>query len=123
MRRPGGAYGWLDARLLREGWLSRLGPHTTAVMTLLALAADRHGASFYSRDKMGMLLGLERAVVDRALDRLLTLGLVVHRPWRAGLPDGVWQLLPLPAKREEPRGGGAVPVADVLRRLAARLEP
>lgn len=122
VRRPGGAYGWLDARLLREGWLARLGPDATAVMTLLALAADRQGASFYARDRMAMLLGLERPAVDRALDQLRRHGLVDLRPWRAGAADGVWQLLPLPTRREEPRGGGPVSVADVLRRLAERGE-
>jgi hypothetical protein len=123
VRRPWGPYGWLDARLLRDGWLARLGSDATAVLTLLSLAADRHGASFYGRDKMGLFLGLDRSAVDHALDRLLALGLVDHRPWRPGLPDGVWQLLPLPVKQAEPRGGDAVSVADVVRRLMERGEP
>ena len=102
VRRPGGAFGWLDARLLRDGWLVRLGPDSTAVLLFLALVADRQGASFYGREKMAVQLGLDRARIDRALDRLLLLELVDHRPWRDGLPDGVWQLLPLPPS--PPRG-------------------
>lgn len=118
MRRPGAAFGWLDARLLRDGGLSRLGPDATAVMTFLALVADRHGASFYGRDKMATAVGLERGALDRALDRLLALGLVDQRPWNPGHPDGVWQLLPLPAPA--PRGGAAAPIADLVRQLSAR---
>lgn len=95
-RRPRGPFGWLDARLLHEGWLARLGPEATAVLVLLALAADRRGASYYGRDKMGVMTGLERREVDRALDILRAAGLVDQRPWRRGHPDGVWQLLPLP---------------------------
>ncbi len=95
-RTPSRSFGWLDARLLRDDWLGRLGPQAVAVMTLLALAADEHGASFYMRETMAWTLGLERRDLDWCLDRLLELGLVAHRPWSKGHPDGVWQLLPLP---------------------------
>ena len=99
VRRPPGAFGWLPACLLHDHWLSRLGSDATSVLLLLSLAADHRGASFYGRDRMGAFLGLERYAVDRALSRLLELGLAAHRPWRPGHPDGVWRLLPLaPAK-------------------------
>lgn len=95
-RAPPRSFGWLDARLLREEWLGRLGPQAVAVLTLLALAADEQGASFYLRETMAWTLGMERRDVDWCLDRLLELGLVAHRPWTQGHADGVWQLLPLP---------------------------
>ncbi len=115
IRRPAGRFGWLDDRLLREDWLSRLGPEGTSVLVLLALAADRHGASFYGRERMAQRLGMRRNDVDQALRRLLELRLVAHRPWRQGHADGIWQLLPLPAP--EPRGGEAVSLGDVLKSL------
>ena len=96
LRRPPPQFGWLDDRLLREHWLSRLGPEPIAAMVLLALAADRHGASFYRRDTMALALSLHRSELDRSLERLLELGLLDHRPWTPVSPDGVWQLLPLP---------------------------
>lgn len=95
VRRPGGPFGWLEARLLHDRVLARLGSDATAVLVLLALAADRRGASFYGRERMAGLLGLDRPAVNRALKRLLDLGLVAHRPWRPGHVDGVWQLLPV----------------------------
>jgi len=95
-RRPPRSFGWLDARLLHEDWLGRLGAEPVAVLTLLALAADRHGASFYRRETMALALSMQRRELDRSLDRLLELGLVAHRPWMSGHIDGVWQLLPLP---------------------------
>ncbi len=113
VRRPSGSFGWLDTRLLLEEWLARLGPEATSVLVLLALAADRRGASFYGRERMAVALGLSRQEVDRALGRLLELSLVAQRPWRDGLPDGVWQLLPLPASRLQ-RGGGALSVGEIL---------
>ena len=115
IRRPAGRFGWLDDRLLREDWLSRLGPEGTSVLVLLALAADRHGASFYGRERMAQRLGMRRTEIDQALRRLLELRLVAHRPWRQGHADGIWQLLPLPAP--QPRGGEAVSLGDVLKSL------
>lgn len=95
-RTPPRSFGWLDARLLSEEWLGRLGPQAVAVLTLLALAADEYGASFYLRETMAWRLGLERRDLDWCLARLLELGLVAHRPWSEGHQDGVWQLLPMP---------------------------
>ena len=113
LRQPAGRFGWLEDRLLHDGWLARLGPEGTSVLVLMALAADRHGVSFYGRERMARELGMDRQDVDRALARLLELRLVVHRPWRPGSPDGIWQLLPPP----QPRGGQAVCLRDVFKSL------
>ncbi len=93
-RRPPRSFGWLDARLLQEDWLNRLGPHTTAVLAFLAIAADGEGASFYLRETMARSVSLDRRELDRCLERLLELELVALRPWSAGRADGVWQVLP-----------------------------
>ena len=116
-RRPMGAFGWLGAELLHDGWLAEIGPHAAATLVLLALAADRRGASFFSRNRMAVALGMSRHDVDEGLQRLLDAGLVDHRPWRVGVSDGVWQLLPTPRRRQEERGGQVLTAADVLRSL------
>lgn len=72
---------------------------------------------------MAALVGLDRAAIDRALERLRALGLLDLRPWSAGHPDGVWQLLPVPALAQPPRGGDAVSLSDLVRRLAAEEPP
>lgn len=124
VRRPRDNFGWLDARLLQEGWLARLGGDGVAVLTLLAIAADRRGASFYSRQRMASALALDLPAVDRALAKLRELGLVDARPWRAGNPDGVWQLLPLPEQVKDRRrqSHGPVAMAVLLRRLGFHAE-
>jgi hypothetical protein len=96
VRRPAGGFGWLEDRLLHDGWLARLGPPAVGVLVLLALAADRNGCSFYGRRRMAVALGIRRQDLDEALRQLRQLNLVVHRPWRSGHHDGVWQLLPVP---------------------------
>jgi hypothetical protein len=98
-RRPPGSFGWLDARLLREGWLELLGPERIAALTLLALAADRTGSSFYRRETMALKVSMPRRDLDEALARLLDLGLIAHRPWAPGQIDGVWQMLPVPDRQ------------------------
>lgn len=103
IRRPTERFGWLEDRLLREGWLQRLGPEAVCILVLLALAADRNGCSFYGRKRMAEALGMPRPDVDAALARLLQMRLVAHRPWRTGDPDGIWQLLPLPSASRDPR--------------------
>jgi hypothetical protein len=121
IRQPAGRFGWLEDRLLHDDWLARLGPEGTSVMVLLALAADRHGASFYSRERMADKLGIRRSRVDQALNRMLELRLVAHRPWRQGNPDGIWQLLPLPPSTRQPRGGQPVSIGDLCRSLGFQL--
>lgn len=112
-RRPNGPFGWLDARLLQQGWLASLEPEAVVVLVFLALVADRQGVSFYRRERMASMLALERQAVDRALERLLALELAAYRPWRPGAADGVWQLLPLP--RTPPRvSHGPTAVSDLL---------
>jgi hypothetical protein len=88
VRKPEAPFGWLEAHLLHDHWLQKLQPDATAVLLLLALAADRCGASYYSRARMADRLGIDLRRVDDALDRLLNLGLVALRPWppaRAGV--------------------------------------
>ena len=103
IRRPTDGFGWLEDRLLRDGWLPQLGPEAVCVLVLLVLAADRNGCSFYGRKRMAEALGLGRQDVDAALARLLHLRIVAHRPWRKGDADGVWQILPLPGHPPQER--------------------
>ncbi len=119
IRHPTSRFGWIEDRLLHDGMLARLGAEGTSVLVLLALAADRHGASFYGRKRMAAQLSLSRPDVDNALRRLLELRLVAHPPWRPEHPDGIWQLLPLPTP--QPRGGEAVSPREVFQSLGLPL--
>jgi len=116
VRRPQAPFGWLEAHLLHEHWLARLQPDATAVLLLLALAANRRGASYYSRARMADRLGIDIDRVDHAVDRLLELGLVALRPWRPGQRDGVWQILPV-EPRINTRTGACMSVVELLRSL------
>lgn len=122
VRRPQAPFGWLEAHLLHEQWLRRLQPDATAVLLLLALAADRRGASYFSRGRMADSLGMDVDRVDRALETLLDAGLVDLRPWRAGGRDGVWQILPV-ERSVSARSATCMSVADLLRSLGVVPQP
>jgi hypothetical protein len=120
VRQPRESFGWLEDRLLHEMWLARIGPDAVAVLVLLALAADRRGASFYSRSRMSISLGIDASRIDAALHRLLEMELVLLRPWKHEHRDGVWQLLPLPYPPAGRREGETLPLHAVLARLGLK---
>lgn len=109
----GTPFAWLDARLLRGGWLRALSLEELAAYVFLCLAADRHGVSWYRRARVGQELGLDDQQVHRALSRLRQAGLVAYAPFHPGAADGHHQVLPLPATPP--------PRPSLLDELAARL--
>lgn len=98
----GTPFGWLDARLLRGGWLRVLPLEALAAYVFLCLAADREGVSYYRRARIGEELGLDDQQVYRALASLRELELVAYAPFHAGAPDGYHQVLALPSAAPKP---------------------
>ncbi len=92
----GTAFGWIDARLHHDGWMRALTPEALAIYAFLCIAADRHGVSFYRRDRMARELGLDDGDVATALTRLRELDLVAYEPFRQCAVDGFHQVLSLP---------------------------
>lgn len=111
-RTAGVAFGWIDTRLLRDGWLGALPAPAAGVYLFLCLAADRQGVSFYRRDRIARAVGLDDVEAARALARLRELDLVAFAPFRPHTVDGFHQVLALPA--------GGPPVSPVLAALGLR---
>jgi len=76
---PPRGFGWLDHRLLRQGYLARCSPPATALYCLLVCAGDGFGLSFYSDPRICALLGLEPALLPRVRRELVELGLVAYQ--------------------------------------------
>lgn len=91
VRRPEGAYGWVDLRAVTEGHLERLGRDAALVYLFLCAVGDRQGISFWGRSKMGRVLGLGVNVIDAALIRMAAAELVAVK-------DRVFQVLPIPSQ-------------------------
>lgn len=105
-RIAGTPFGWIDARVLRDGWFRLLTPEAISVYTFLCVAANREGVSYYRRDRIGHELGLSEAEVHAALARLVALDLAAYRPFHQHAADGFHQVLSLRADAP-PRGAGA----------------
>jgi hypothetical protein len=109
----GTAFGWIDARLHRDGWLMRLSTEALAVYVFLVLVADRDGVSFYRRDRIGEALALGDAEVGQGLRELESLDLVAFRPFTPHDRNGFRQVLALPM-------AGPPPAAQDVARLVIK---
>lgn len=89
-------FGWLDHRILREGWLEQMTTSEIAVYVFLVLAADRNGVSFYRREKISRILGLDIGEVARVLGLLMRRGLLAFKSFSRASPDGFHQVLDVP---------------------------
>ena len=58
-----------------------------------SLAADRHGVSFYRKEKICDLVALEFQPFEVARDRLINAKLIAFEPHSALTPNGYYQVL------------------------------
>lgn len=102
IRRTEGSFGWIDHRLLRAGHLQRLALEEIALYVFLILAADRHGVSYYHKEKISTILGLSWDRFESARDGLIERGLIAFRPFSTFDVNGFFQVLPVPAGGQRP---------------------
>jgi hypothetical protein len=95
VRRIDKSFAWIDHRLLRNGFLEVMSHPDQALYLFLALAADRHGVSFYRKEKICDALGLDFGPFEVARDRLIHLKLIAFQPYSALSPNGFYQVLPV----------------------------
>jgi hypothetical protein len=98
VRRIQGSFAWIDHRLVRLGYLQVTDHAEHSLYLFLALAADRHGVSFYRKEKICEILGLDFKQFELARDRLIDLRLIAFEPYSALSPNGYYQVLPIEAR-------------------------
>jgi hypothetical protein len=76
---PSRGFGWIDHRLLRDGYLERCSSQALALYLLLVCASDAQGLSYYSDPRAAQLLGLELAALAQARRELIKLGLIAYQ--------------------------------------------
>ena len=98
IRRIDGGFAFIPHRFLTDGFLSALNPSQQQLYFFLALAADRHGLSFYSYDRICNLLQMSLDQYVEARNHLIEKDLIAF--------DGtIFQVLDLPqiqAKKTTP---------------------
>ena len=72
-------FGWIDHRLLRDGYISHCSPQALALYVLLVCASDAQGLSYYSGPRIAELLRLEPEVLSGARRELIELGLIAYQ--------------------------------------------
>jgi hypothetical protein len=93
VRRITGSFAWIDHRLLRQRYLQIMTHHEMALYLFLALAADRHGVSFYRKEKICDLVALDFQQFEVARDRLISAKLIAFERYCAFSPNGYYQVL------------------------------
>jgi hypothetical protein len=76
---PPRGFGWIDHRLLRDGYLGRCSTESLALYVLLVCASDAQGLSYYSDSRIAELLGLEPAVLRSCRRQLIDLELIAYQ--------------------------------------------
>lgn len=102
-------FGWIDRRVLHQGYIGRCDPPALALYLLLAVVADAQGLSFYADPTLARLLSMPPGEVARARAALLSAGLIAYRA-------PLYQLLLLDPP-SPPRTPGIKPLDTVLQGL------
>jgi hypothetical protein len=76
---PPRGFGWIDHRLLQDGYIGRCNPQALALYVLLVCASDSQGLSYYSDPRVAELLALEPAALSQARRELISLGLIAYQ--------------------------------------------
>ena len=99
LRRMSSGFGWVDHRLVRQGYTSHLSAEAQALYLFLVTVANESGLSWYSEEKLCQQSNLSRRLLDSARKELAACSLVAYsRP--------VYQVLELPCAHRE-RGESA----------------
>ncbi len=112
IRRIDGGFSFIPHRFLTDGFLEDLSPPELLLYIFLVLAADRHGLSFYSDDRICSLLQLGVEQYIEARNGLIQKDLIAF--------DGtLFQVLELPALPIKlQRGSDARPIQPPMHRVA-----
>jgi len=102
-------FGWIDRRLLHEGYIRRCEPQSLSLYLLLTIAADAQGLSFYADATLEGLLSMPMGEVARARASLIRAGLIAYQA-------PIYQVLSLDPP-SPPRIPGVKPVGAALQAL------
>jgi len=112
IRRIDGGFSFIPHRFLTDGFLKSLTQFELLLYIFLVLAADRHGLSYYSYERICSLLNLSVEQYIAARDGLIEKDLIAF--------DGtLFQVLELPAlPKKLQRGSNGRPAHPAIHRVA-----
>ena len=98
-------FGWIDHRVLAEGWLAQLSADALRLYVFLVLAADANGVSWYSYDRICERLQMTLESYLAARDELMQRALVAYA-------HGVFQVLTFPTRVAHAPPNAGTPLRD-----------
>jgi hypothetical protein len=111
LRQVPAGFGWVDHRLVRDGYLAQADGRAWALYLFLVTVADAQGLSYYSDNAISRRLGMDPVELSAARQQLVQADLVAYQ-------KPLYQVLSLPEPESSgPRSGQTSSVADVLRRV------
>ena len=111
LRQVPAGFGWVDHRLVRQGFISRCDHAGLALYLFLVTVADAQGLSYYSDGAICRRLRMEPLQLTAARQQLVKAELVAYQ-------KPLYQVLALDlttGAQEENRAGKVQSVADILR--------
>lgn len=113
LRQVPAGFGWIDHRLVRQGFISRCDHAALALYLFLVTVADAQGLSYYSDAAISRRLRMDPFALAAARQQLVRGDLVAYQ-------KPLYQVLALeaaPLAQQENRSGQTQSVADILRRV------
>lgn len=93
IRRISGGFGWVDHRLVREGYVEACSHLALAVYLFLVTVADADGVSYWGERQLCERLNCGQVELRAARTELEAVGLIAY-------DKPIWQVLQLPKRRE-----------------------
>jgi len=119
VRRIPPSFAWIDHRLRSNGFLETFTPGEIALYFFLALAADQQGLSCWRMDVMQRAMPVFHFhQFHDARDALMQKRLLAFKSWSKNDPDGVYQLLALPAKQQNKPNDLQTMLANVIKSVS-----
>jgi hypothetical protein len=91
-------FGWIDRRVVREGYIERCDAQAWALSVFLATVADAQGPSYYREALLARHLSMATELVVQALADLVRAGLIAYQA-------PIYQVLSLEAPSAPPEPG------------------
>ena len=89
IRRIPEGFGWVDHRLVQEGYLRSISTDALALYLVLITVADRDGLSYYGDNLLCAMLGWSRGRLEKARENLIESDIL-------GWSKPIYQVLELP---------------------------
>ena len=114
VRRIDGGFSFIPHRFLTDGFLASLRQQELLLYVFLVLAADRHGLSYYSDDRICLLLQLSVDQYITARDALIKKDLIAFDGTLFQVLDLPQKPLPQSAVSRRSKHENPVPIAQVI---------